>query len=314
MKHTLTLAHSPDADDLVMFWPLVGLTDAEGMPVPGRYESPCIADDGFGFELIPEDVEVLNKRAIETADLDITAISARAYPDCVQHYRITATGGSFGEGYGPKVVARSGGPIGTLSDLAGGSYRVAVPGINTTACLTLRILVGPTSSGSAVEVIEIPFAEIAAAVEAGEVDAGVLIHEAQLTVDASEQLKIIADLGAEWGSSRGIPLPLGLNVIKRDLDERFGEGTVERIAHLLERSVQFAVEHAEASHEFLRMRAASRPEWADPKLVKKYLSMYVSGLTLNMGHRGKNALEVLYAEGHKAGLLAASGGVDVVGL
>ncbi|MEM9065116.1 MAG: MqnA/MqnD/SBP family protein [Planctomycetota bacterium] len=309
MPECLTLAHSPDSDDLVMWWPLVGMTDADGQPVEGELGKPSVTDDRFTFELLAEDVQALNRRAIETADLDITAVSAHAYPHIKDAYRITATAGSFGEGYGPKLVAPEIGAVTDLHDLGKGDKTVAVPGVHTSAYLTTRLLVGRDFP-----IIEKPFEEVAGAVLKGEAQAGLLIHEAQLTTGQGDDLQIIADIGAEWDRRFGMPLPLGLNVVKRDLDDRFGAGTVEHIARLLERSVHFAVEHRAESREFLRMRAHLRPEWADDALVERYLDMYVSGLTLNMGERGVGALRKLLGDGHAAGLCPDPGPIDVAGL
>lgn len=309
LTESLTLAHSPDSDDLVMWWPLVGMTDADGNPVPGKLGKPAVTDDRFAFKLIAEDVQALNRRAIESADLDITAVSAHAYPHIKDNYRITATAGSFGEGYGPKLVAREIGPVTDLHDLGKGDKTVAVPGVHTSAYLTTRLLVGTDFP-----IIEKPFEEVAGAVLSGEAQAGLLIHEAQLTTGQGDDLTIIADIGAEWDRRFKLPLPLGLNVVKRDLDDRFGEGTVEHIARLLEQSVRFAVEHRAESREFLRMRSHLRPEWADDALVERYLDMYVSGLTLNMGKPGVEALEKLLGDGHAQGLCPDPTPLDIAGL
>lgn len=311
--HELTLAHSPDSDDLVMWWPICGMTYEDGSPVEGELGKPAIDTGGFVFRPMGEDVEVLNRRAIEAGDLDITAISAHTYPHIKDQYQITDCGGSFGEGYGPKVVVRQGddrfdsGAAGLLGD----GIRVAVPGTKTTAFLTLSILLREIDPAKKMDVVVMPFHEIIAAVQRGDVDAGLLIHEAQLTFEEAGLHKIV-DLGEWWGEARGGALPLGLNVIKRDLDDRFGAGACAKVAKILSESVEYAVAHEAESREFLKLRGGDRPEWSDDALVKKYLSMYVSGLTRSMGDAGASALGRLLGEGAEAGLCPAPGEIDVI--
>lgn len=311
----LTLAHSPDSDDLVMWWPICGMTLEDGSPVDGPMGRPAIDTGGFVFTPMGEDVEVLNKRAIAAGDLDITAISAHTYPHIKDAYQITDCGGSFGEGYGPKVVVRVGderfGAENPVAALLDDGVRIAVPGTKTTAFLTLSLMLREIDVSRVVEVVEMPFQEIIGAVQRGDVDAGLLIHEAQLTFEESG-LRMIADVGEWWQAARSMPLPLGLNVIRRDLDERFGEGTCGRVAGILSASVAYAVEHEAESREFLRMRGGDRPEWNDDALVKKYLSMYVSPLTMSMGAPGREALVALLGEGARAGLCPEPGEIDVL--
>lgn len=311
----LTLAHSPDSDDLVMWWPICGMTNEDGSPIDGPLGRPAIDTGDFAFTPIAEDVEVLNKRAIERADLDITAISAHTYPHIKDRYQITDCGGSFGEGYGPKVVVRADDerflretPV---EALLAEDVTVAVPGTHTTAFLTLSLMLRELDDSRTMHVQEMPFHEIIERVQSGKVDAGLLIHEAQLTFE-DEGLRRIADVGEWWGSARILPLPLGLNVIKRDLDERFGEGSASRISDILSASVVYAVEHEAESREFLKHRAGDRPEWHDDELVKKYLSMYVSPLTRSMGQKGRDALKRLLGEGSRAGLCPDPGAIDVI--
>ncbi len=311
----LTLAHSPDSDDLVMWWPICGMTNEDGSPIDGPLGRPAIDTGNFTFTPIAEDVEVLNKRAIERAALDITAISAHTYPHIKDRYQITDCGGSFGEGYGPKVVVRADDerfiretPV---EALLAEDVTVAVPGTHTTAFLTLSLMLRELDDSRTMRVQEMPFHEIIGRVQSGKVDAGLLIHEAQLTFE-DEGLRRIADVGEWWGSARNLPLPLGLNVIKRDLDERFGEGSAARISDILSASVVYAVEHEAESREFLKHRAGDRPEWFDDELVKKYLSMYVSPLTRSMGQKGRDALKRLLGEGSRAGLCPDPGAIDVI--
>lgn len=311
----LTLAHSPDSDDLVMWWPLCGMTDEAGKPIAGALGEPAIDTGGLTFTPMAEDVEVLNRRAHETGDLDITAISAHTYPHVKDTYRITACGGSFGEGYGPKVVCRADDPRfadgeASLARLLEIGHSIAVPGRMTTAYLTLSILLREINAEKKMTPVPMLFSDIIGAVQREEVAAGLLIHEAQLTFE-EVGLKKLVDLGAWWGRERGGPLPLGLNVIKRDLDDRV-EGGCARVSELLSASVEHAVTNLEKSKEFLRMRGGDRPEWSDDALVEKYLSMYVSGLTRDMGDAGRAALERILTEGAEAGLCPEPGVIDVV--
>lgn len=295
-RPVLSLAHSPDSDDLVMWWPLAGFEGPGGGPAidTGRFEFRCCA----------EDVQALNRRAIERGDHDITAVSAATYPAIADRYAITSCGGSFGEGYGPKlVVSRSGHTV----QSPGTRLRIAVPGRNTTAFLVLSLMLGPGTFDAR----EMVFSEIPDAVAAGEVDAGLLIHEAQLTFE-SLGLVAVADLGVWWRDTAGVPLPLGLNVVRRDLDARFGPGACAEIARTLASSIRYAMEHPDLSRAFLLSRSADRPEWRDPGLLDRYLAMYVSPLTVDMGERGRAALRGLYADAHDAGLCGSMPAIDVL--
>jgi 5,8-dihydroxy-2-naphthoate synthase len=353
----LTLAHSPDSDDLVMWWPLTGLVGPDGVPIeegirdqgsgtskggekrPKRKRGleaplhtvghpPAIDCGGFTFACIAQDVETLNKRAIAAASLgaragggghvpeaayDITAISCHTYPHIKDAYQITASGGSFGEGYGPKVVVKASRAAEASEWLATGArgWRVAVPGVNTTAFLTLSLMLGSTADAPVFEVIELPFEEVAPAVVSGQADAGLLIHEAQLTFEEMG-LTAIADVGAWWQTETGRPLPLGLNVIRRDLDDRFGEGTCEKVAGVLAASIRHCVERGDLSRQYLVAHSQDRPEWRDAALVDKYLAMYVSERTLDMGEAGREAIAELLGRGHEAGLCPEPGVIDAI--
>ncbi len=326
---------------MVMWWPLVGLD--------GR--TPAIDIAPFCFELVARDVEELNKlvvgeaaaspalqartdiRASVSADAsragsarpyDVTAISCAAYPAIRERYVVSRCGGSFGEGYGPRVVAResrnrkmgSGNrederdARATDVDSLRGA-RIAVPGVNTTAFLTLSLMLGSTRTKPAFEPVEMLFSEIPAAVALGEVDAGLLIHEAQLTF-AELGLVEVANLGRWWGTQTDLPLPLGLNVVRRDLDARHGAGTVKRLGEVLSASVRHAVAHPAECRAHLQRHKGSRTEWDDPGLVDRYLAMYVSALTVDMGDRGRLAIEHLLARGYEAGLCAKPGMIEVV--
>lgn len=319
---------------MVMWWPLVGLD--------GR--ASAIDVQPFRFELVARDVEELNKlvvgepsvsRAIrgrsqahesgekartgDTRPYDVTAISCAAYPAIRERYVISRCGGSFGEGYGPRVVMRAEGrrdhgpdvrATGIGPDLLGGA-RIAVPGVNTTAFLTLSLMLGSTREKPAFEPVEMLFSEIPAAVALGEVDAGLLIHEAQLTFSELGLVEVV-NLGKWWGTQTDLPLPLGLNVVRRDLDAQHGAGTVRRLGEVLSASVRHAVSHPVECREHLQRHKGSRTEWDDPGLVDRYLAMYVSALTVDMGQRGRRAIEHLLVRGRQAGLCADPGTIDVV--
>lgn len=307
MTRTLTLAHSPDADDLVMWWPLTGMRDAEGRPLPGADGEPALDTRGFTFDPVPADIQTLNVRATERGDLDITAISAFTYPFVQERYRITGCGGSFGDGYGPKVVVRRDSSIMCEGCLRSQRPRFAVPGDRTTAFLTLSVLMD-----GEIDYVSLPFQEITTAVADGTADAGVLIHEAQLT-HTSLDLREVADLGAWWKQEIGLLLPLGLNVIQRDIADRFGDGADTVVARLLTESVAHARAHPDACRRFLLARVGERPEWRDSDLVDRYLGMYVNDLTADMGPRGTDALRRLFDEAAARGLAPAVKAIDLIG-
>lgn len=314
----ISLAHSPDADDLVMWWPLTGLRGPDGQLVAGD-PGPRVDVGLFRFDLVARDVEELNRIVVGGpakgfAPYDVTAISAAAYPAVRRHYRVTRCGASLGEGYGPKVVVREDSPVRTIDDLRG--RVIAVPGVNTTAFLTLSLATGSTGETPAFEHKEMLFSRIPGAVLEGAADAGVLIHEAQLTF-AEMGLRAVADMGVWWGEQSihgrtGLPLPLGLNVVRRDLDDRFGSGTVEQLGAVLSASVAYAAEHRDESVRFLRLNRGDRVEWDDDALLEKYLEMYVSPKTLDMGDAGRFALAVLLEHGAKAGLCKVPGNIELV--
>lgn len=320
---SLRLAHSPDSDDMVMWWPLTGRRGRDGSALPGCSGEPEIDTGPFRFSTRAEDVEALNRSAVaRDGAFDVSAISAGAYPRVADEWLITSSGASFGEGYGPRLVAREDRPHPASDDLAvflplsrpgERRARLAIPGRHTTAYLTLRLAMRDAAlreardeAGGAdePEAVEVPFAEIPGLVARGEVDAGLLIHEAQLTFGA-HRLRPLIDLGRWWSARTGLPLPLGLNVIRRDLDPRFGGGTCEELARVLASSVSHARRHPAESRQYLRAHAGERTEWFDDALVERYLSMYVSDLTEDMGLRGRAALAELFRRGHEAALIPA---------
>ncbi len=261
------IAHSPDSDDAFMFYGLAS----------GLVPSP-----GFELEHVLSDIETLNRAAFE-GKYEITAVSFHAYAHLTDRYILLPHGASMGDNYGPIVVARTDGP----SSLTG--VRVAVPGELTTAFLTLRLF------DPSVEWVVMPFDEIQDKVRNGEVAAGLLIHEGQLTYQ-DEGLKKVVDLGEWWAErTKGLPLPLGGNVIRRDL----GAPTISTLSRLLHDSIAYALEHrAEAVDYSMQFGRGLDRERTD-----RFVGMYVNELTLDYGQRGRDAVTRLLGDAQAAGLL-----------
>lgn len=308
---TLTLAHSPDADDAFMWWPLTGKIsprDRDKRGVAQAVTPPSLDTGRFRFQAAPADIEALNRRAVERADLDITALSMNAYPHVKEAYALTACGASMGEGYGPKVVCRAETlrPLGTdaaLEKLRRGEWKLAIPGRRTTAYLTLRLLLGVSEA----RVVEMPFDRVIIAVARGEAEAGLVIHDAQLTFESAGLTQLV-DLGAWWQGVTELPLPLGANAVRRDLDGRYGAGTLVEVASLLERSVRYALEHRTESLEYV----ADFAPGTTPRQVDRYIDMYVTDLTVDAGDRGERAIRRLLGDGAKMGLCPDPGEVELV--
>jgi 1,4-dihydroxy-6-naphthoate synthase len=263
----ITIAHSPDSDDAFMFYGLAcGAVEAEGLEV----------------DQVLADIETLNRAAFD-GRYEVTAVSFHAYAYLADRYALLPHGASMGDGYGPIVVARRDGP----TDLTG--VRVAIPGTLTTAFLTLRLY----DPEVAYDVM--PFDRIQDAVKAGEADAGLLIHEGQLTY-AEDGLRKILDLG-EWWAHRtgGLPLPLGGNVIRRDL----GDETIARVAGLLHASIAYALSHRRDALAY----AERFGRGLDTARTDRFVGMYVNDLTLAYGERGRAALERLFSDAHRNGII-----------
>ncbi len=278
MKHTITLAHSPDPDDAFMWWPLADI-DGSG---------PSIDVGEFEFELVMKDIETLNAEA-ELGLYDVTAISIAHYPTVASIYDLTACGASLGDGYGPKVVATK--EI-TMDDLIRTNPVFAVPGLRTSALASLRILAGDRK----VQWEPVEFTEIMDAVSAGKYDAGIVIHEGQLTFEASG-LYEVCDLGAWWNEKTGLPLPLGGNTIKRDIDQRFGDGATNKISQLLLQSIEFAMSNRKKS-------LAWATKWGrgiDMVDTDQFVEMYVNRWTLDFGENGRIAVQQFLREAAKVG-------------
>jgi 1,4-dihydroxy-6-naphthoate synthase len=274
---TIRFGHSPDADDAYMFY---GFHTGEA------------AIDGCHVEHVLQDIQSLNVRAIERGDLEITAVSAHAYAKIADRYAVLACGASFGWGYGPVVVAK--GPL-RIEDLRG--RRVAIPGPLTTAALLLR------TECPEVETVEVMFDRIPQAVLAGEVDAGVIIHESQLTY-REEGLHKVLDFGELWKERDGLPVPLGLDVVRRDL----GPGLMRACSDGFRRSIQSAFAHEDEAIRY----ALQFGRGLDVAKGKTFVHMYVNDLTLDMGERGRAGLALLYDRAVKAGAIAAAPDFTVI--
>ena len=263
----IRIAHSPDSDDAFMFYGLAS----------GRVPSP-----GFEIGHVLSDIETLNRAACD-GEYEITAVSFHAYAHVTDRYLLLPHGASMGDRYGPIVVSRQGGP----TKLAG--TRVAVPGELTTALLALRLF-DPT-----VEYEVMPFDQIQDKVRAGEIVAGLLIHEGQLTY-AEDGLQKIVDLG-EWWADRtgGLPLPLGGNVIRRDL----GPQTIATLSCLLHASIAFGLDHRGEAVDY----AMQFGRGLDRRRTDEFVGMYVNNLTLDYGERGRAAVHRLLGDAQAAGLL-----------
>ena len=268
---TFTLAHSPDPDDAFMFYALA---------------RDKIDTGGMRFEHVLSDIQTLNEKAMEST-YDITAISFHAYAHLHDRYALLRCGSSFGDGYGPMIVARE--PM-TPEQLAGKT--IAIPGKMTSAYLLLRLFVGD------VETKVVPFDEIPAAVSAGKVDAGLLIHEGQLTY-AGEGLHKITDLGEWWKQDTGLPVPLGGNAIRRDLDPDL----IRRLGAVLKQSIEYALNlnhRAEALEYALEFGRGLNTSLGD-----QFVGMYVNDLTLDMGDDGLRSVQLLLDRAHEKGLIPA---------
>ena len=271
-ERLIRLGHSPDPDDAFMFYAL-----AEGL----------IPTDGFRFEHILRDIETLNAWARE-GRLEVTAVSIHAYAHLSDRYRLLPHGASMGEGYGPMVVVRDDARV-EPEQLP--SLRVAVPGALTSAFLELQLAVGRIA-----EPVITPFDRILDVVEAGEADAGLVIHEGQLTYE-TQGLRSILELGEWWRDlTGGLPLPLGGNTVRRDLDE--GD-TMARLSRMLRDSIAYSLEHREPA----LAHAERFGRGLDNALADRFVGMYVNERTLDYGDDGRAAVEELLRRGHEAGLI-----------
>jgi len=268
---TITVAHSPDSDDAFMFYALAeGLVETEGL--------------AYAHEL--SDIESLNRRAL-AGELPVTAVSFHAYAHLADRYLLLPHGASFGDGYGPVVVARR--PV-LRGEIASGRVAVAAPGRLTTAALALSLW----APGARMEIR--PFDVIAGEVLDGRREAGLLIHEGQLTF-AGEGLILVEDLGRWWKKETGLPLPLGGNVVRKDL----GAEKIRKISRALSASIEYGLAHRDAalSHAMRYSRGLDRAK------ADRFVGMYVNDWTRGYGPEGRKAVQALLDRGHAAGLTPA---------
>jgi 1,4-dihydroxy-6-naphthoate synthase len=273
----ITVAHSPDSDDAFMFYGL-----ASGAVPTGELE----------VEQVLADIESLNRWAFE-GRYEVTAVSFHAYAHLADKYALLPHGASMGDGYGPMVVVREDGP----TSLDG--VTVAIPGTLTSAWLALQMY------APGVAHVVMPFDEIQQAVAAGTVEAGLLIHEGQLTY-RDDGLRLIVDLGVWWGErTGGLPLPLGGNIIRRDL----GPELMTRVSRMLHASIRHALDHRHDAIEY----AKTFGRGLDDAKVDRFVGMYVNDLTLGYGERGKAAVQRFMDEAWARQLIPAPVAVTFVG-
>src|SRR5687768_14053135 len=275
-RTTITLAHSPDSDDAFMFYGLA---------------TNKIDTGALHFEHLLKDIQTLNEEAMR-GTYDVTAISFHAYAYIADKYALLPHGASIGDNYGPIVVSRE--PA-TPDDIP--RLKIAIPGKLTSAFLALRIF------NSEFEHKVVPFDKIIDAVQNGECDAGLLIHEGQLFYQ-SKGLHKVLDLGEWWHSRHGLPLPMGGNVIRRDL----GEDLVKQISRLLRESINYSLTHREDALGYALEFARDM----DPGLADRFVSMWVNDLTLDYTERGRKAVRLLLQEGYEKGVIPNQVDVEFV--
>lgn len=276
-ERVIKVGHSPDPDDAFMFYGLA---------------SEKVKLDGIKIEHMLEDIQSLNVRAMN-GELEVTAISAHTFPYVTDKYWIMVTGASMGEGYGPVIVSKK---YKTLDELKGKT--VATPGKLTTATLLFKIFTDGINN------VDVPFDQIMDRVNAGEFDAGLLIHEGQLTY-GKEGFNKILDFGEFWEEfSKGLPLPLGLDVVRKDL----GIDLANKLSLGLKQSIHYGYTHQNESIPY----AMKWGRGIDYSLGEKFVKMYVSELTIDMGEKGKQALELLFKLGHEKGIIPRVPAVELV--
>ena len=273
---TIHVAHSPDSDDAFMFYALAeGKVDTEDLT--------------YVHEL--KDIETLNQRAMR-AELEVTAVSIHAYAYLADRYALLPHGASIGDRYGPKLVARE--PM-SKADIRG--KRVAIPGLRTSAYMALRLFEPDF------EAVVTPFDQIEEVVLSKSVDAGLLIHEGQLTYGDSG-LHLVADMGEWWFQETGLPLPLGGNVVRKDL----GEALIKKVSRHLRASIKYALDHREAAldHSMQYARGLDRSK------ADTFVGMYVNDWTLDYGPRGEEAVRLFLRKGFEAGIIPHEVNVEFV--
>jgi 1,4-dihydroxy-6-naphthoate synthase len=275
---TIRIGHSPDPDDAFMYYAIA----------KGKVDTA-----GFAVSQVLEDIESLNRRA-QAGELEVTAISIHAYAHLADRYALMACGASMGDGYGPIVVAREPFPPGELSQKT-----IAIPGTMTSAYLALRLYVGGTFP-----FVVVPFDQILDTVATGRADAGLIIHEGQLTY-AAHGLAKIADLGVWWGQKTGgLPLPLGGNAVRRDL----GAASMGALTKMYRDSIAFALAHRAEALAY----AKGFGRGLDDGLNDRFVGMYVNDLTLDYGERGRRSIQLFLDEGIAAGIVPPVGPITFI--
>lgn len=276
-KQVIRVGHSPDPDDAFMFYAL-----AHDKLDTGNLE--------FRHQL--EDIETLNRRALE-GELEVSAVSIHAYSRLTDKYALLASGSSMGDKYGPMIVAPR---LFSRAELP--SKKIAVPGTLTTAFLALSLY-----SPGKLNYEVIPFDQILGEVAAGRFDAGLIIHEGQLTFQ-NQGLVLIEDMGKWWFEETGLPLPLGGNVVRKDL----GPETMKRVASLLKQSIQYGLDHRAAALDY----ALGYARDMDRSLADEFVGMYVNDWTLDYGPRGRQAIRTLLERGVAAGIINGPVAIEFV--
>ena len=271
------IGHSPDPDDAFMFHAMT----------TGRFDT-----SPYEYEHVLLDIETLNQKALE-GEFEVSAVSIHALPDVLDTYALMNCGASMGEGYGPRIVTKG---VKSIEEVKTGT--IAIPGIKTSAHLALRIMLGEMKT------TVIPFDEIMDAVKVGEVDAGLIIHEGQLTWE-SEGLHLVADLGEMWAErTGGLPLPLGGNVVRRDL----GKEECKLITEHVKISIQNAISNPEEGLAFAI-------EWGrgiDEETNEEFVQMYVNERTIDYGPEGRKSVRLFLKEGQRIGMIREDLDVDAI--
>lgn len=267
---TIRVAHSPDSDDAFMYFGIA---------------SGAVRAEGIAFEQGLVDIESANQAARQ-GRYDVTAISAAAYPHLADRYLLLDSGASMGDGYGPVVVVPEGSKVGTLAELSG--RRIAVPGLRTSAYLALSLEL------PRFEAVPMDFKAVGDAARRGEVDAGLLIHEGQLTA-AADGFRVLLDLGRSWKARTGLPLPLGLNAIRRDLPAPVRAA----VARAWAESIAYGLSHREEALAY----ALSFSRGLDRAQADRFVGMYVNDWTRELGPRGRDAIALFLGAAFERGLL-----------
>jgi 1,4-dihydroxy-6-naphthoate synthase len=278
VRRTIRVGHSPDSDDAFMFYALT-------------HDKLDNHELHFVHQL--EDIETLNRRALQ-GELEVSAISIHAFAHLADKYALLASGCSMGDRYGPMLITREPATLESLKDKT-----IVIPGTLTTAYLALQLCLG-----KGVKTTVLPFDQILPAVAEGRADVGLIIHEGQLYYEAKGLHKVV-DLGQWWFEQTGLPLPLGGNVVRKDL----GDDLVVEIARLLKGSIQYALDHREEALAYALKYARD----LDPKLADRFVGMYVNDWTVDYGPRGREAVRLLLSRAAEAGIIPAPVDVQFVG-